>query len=140
MGRSRVTTTTSLTAIAGAGLVAARHPGLMYLITGAVALLLGLVVGAAILSRRRYRRNAAFAILTLIAALMRLAKRPNQGIENAAGRDCQADEQTALPCGSATGVPASDGHRVQARSGAWPHCVAAAPCWPRRAPEPRESN
>jgi len=63
----------------------------MYFITGAVALLLGLLVGAAVLSRRRYRRNAAFTILTLAIGLIRPARRANNEGEVAAGRGCPAD-------------------------------------------------
>jgi hypothetical protein len=71
MNRSRVIGATAKTTAAVSGLLAtAQHPVLLYLASATIFLLVAVVVGAAALSRKKYRRDAAYAVLRLIADIL----------------------------------------------------------------------
>ncbi|PZS35029.1 MAG: hypothetical protein DLM59_03630 [Pseudonocardiales bacterium] len=63
------------TTVAGGGLLTLTYrPTLLYVLTAAVLLVLTVVVCAAVLSRQKYRRDAAFAVLKLMLEFFRLSR------------------------------------------------------------------
>ncbi len=72
MNRNRNVAAASKTAaLTGGVLVAAQHPVLMYVAAATILIPITVLVLAAIVPRRKYRRDTAYAVLALIVGLLR---------------------------------------------------------------------